>query len=133
VTGVAIVIPMLNDAAGLPRLLRSLAALEPPPAEVLAVMAAAPMPPSPSRRRQGCLSSDTIPVAGRRRSTVACKRSTLGIRLSQGWSGTTPTCAEPCAGAESLSRCHGRSVVAVIGARTRAPAQEMSVREAGSR
>ena len=35
--GVAIVIPMLNEAAGLPRLLRSLAALEPPPAEVLAV------------------------------------------------------------------------------------------------
>ena len=36
-TGVAIVIPMLNEAAGLPRLLRSLATLEPPPAEVLAV------------------------------------------------------------------------------------------------
>ena len=37
-TGVAIVIPMLNGAgAGLPRLLRPLAALEPPPAEVLAV------------------------------------------------------------------------------------------------
>jgi len=36
-TGVAIVIPMLNEAAELPRLLRSLAALEPPPAEVLAV------------------------------------------------------------------------------------------------
>src|SRR5437763_14180798 len=36
-TGVAIVIPMLNEAARLPRLLRSLAALEPPPAEVLAV------------------------------------------------------------------------------------------------
>ena len=36
-TGVAIVIPMLNEAAGLPRLLRSLAALEPPAAEVLAV------------------------------------------------------------------------------------------------
>ena len=36
-TGVAIVIPMLNEAAGLPRVLRSLAALEPPPAEVLAV------------------------------------------------------------------------------------------------
>ena len=36
-TGVAIVIPMLNEAAGLPRLLRSLAALDPPPAEVLAV------------------------------------------------------------------------------------------------
>src|SRR6202045_1538190 len=36
-TGVAIVIPMLNEAAGLPRLLRPLAALEPPPAEVLAV------------------------------------------------------------------------------------------------
>src|SRR5260370_22212156 len=36
-TVVAIVIPMLNEAAGLPRLLRSLAALEPPPAEVLAV------------------------------------------------------------------------------------------------
>jgi glycosyltransferase involved in cell wall biosynthesis len=36
-TGVAIVIPLLNEAAGLPRLLRSLAALEPPPAEVLAV------------------------------------------------------------------------------------------------
>ena len=36
-TGVAIVIPMLNEAAGLPRLLRSLAALEPPPAQVVAV------------------------------------------------------------------------------------------------
>ena len=36
-TGVAIDIPMINEAAGLPRLLRSLAALEPPPAEVLAV------------------------------------------------------------------------------------------------
>jgi glycosyltransferase involved in cell wall biosynthesis len=36
-TGVAIVIPMLNEAAGLPRLLRSLAALEPRPAEMLAV------------------------------------------------------------------------------------------------
>ena len=36
-TGVAIVIPVLNEAAGLPRLLRSLAALDPPPAEVLAV------------------------------------------------------------------------------------------------
>src|ERR1700724_2950976 len=36
-TGVAIVIPMLNEAAGLPLVLRSLAALEPPPAEVLAV------------------------------------------------------------------------------------------------
>ena len=36
VTEVAIVIPMLNEAAGLPRLLRSLAALEPPPAEVAA-------------------------------------------------------------------------------------------------
>src|SRR5947209_15342986 len=36
-TGVAIVIPMLNEAAGLPQLLRSLAALEPPSAEVLAV------------------------------------------------------------------------------------------------
>jgi glycosyltransferase involved in cell wall biosynthesis len=35
--GVAIVIPMLNEAAGLPRVLRSLAALEPPPAEALAV------------------------------------------------------------------------------------------------
>jgi len=35
-TGVAIVIPMLNEAAGLPRVLRSLAALEPlkkPPPE----------------------------------------------------------------------------------------------------
>jgi hypothetical protein len=31
-TGVAIVIPMLNEAAGLPRVLRSLTALEPPPA-----------------------------------------------------------------------------------------------------
>src|SRR5215467_2312476 len=36
-TGVAIVIPMLNEAAALPRLLRSLAALEPPPAQVVAV------------------------------------------------------------------------------------------------
>ena len=36
-TGVAIIIPMLNEAAGLPRLLRSLAGLEPPPAEVVAV------------------------------------------------------------------------------------------------
>src|ERR1700739_3436887 len=36
-TGVAIIIPLLNEAAGLPQLLRSLAALEPPPAEVLAV------------------------------------------------------------------------------------------------
>ena len=35
--GVAIVIPMLNEAAALPRLLRSLAALHPPPDEVLAV------------------------------------------------------------------------------------------------
>lgn len=35
--GVAIVIPMLNEAQALPRLLRSLAALHPPPAEVLAV------------------------------------------------------------------------------------------------
>jgi glycosyltransferase involved in cell wall biosynthesis len=34
---VAIVIPMLNEAAVLPRLLRSLAALEPRPAEILAV------------------------------------------------------------------------------------------------
>ncbi len=36
-TPVAIVIPMLNEAAALPRLLRSLAALDPAPAEVLAV------------------------------------------------------------------------------------------------
>jgi glycosyltransferase involved in cell wall biosynthesis len=36
-TGVAIGIPIRNEAAGLPRLLRSLAALEPPPAELLAV------------------------------------------------------------------------------------------------
>jgi len=36
-TGIAIVIPMLNEAGGLPRLLRSLAALEPAPAELLAV------------------------------------------------------------------------------------------------
>ena len=36
-SGVAILIPMLNEAAGLPRLLRSLAALDPPPGEVLAV------------------------------------------------------------------------------------------------
>src|ERR1700719_4452460 len=36
-TGVAIVIPMLNEAPGLPRVSRSPAALEPPPAEVLAV------------------------------------------------------------------------------------------------
>ena len=36
-SGVAIVIPMLNEAASLPRLLRSLAALDPAPAEVLAV------------------------------------------------------------------------------------------------
>src|SRR6201993_3168303 len=36
-TGVAIIVPLPNEAAGLPRLLRSLAALEPPPAEVLAV------------------------------------------------------------------------------------------------
>ncbi len=35
--GVAIVIPMLNEAGSLPRLLRSLAALDPPPDEVLAV------------------------------------------------------------------------------------------------
>ena len=34
---VAIVIPMLNEATALPRLLRSLAALDPAPAEVLAV------------------------------------------------------------------------------------------------
>ncbi len=34
---VAIVIPMLNEAAALPRLLRSLAALDPTPAEVLTV------------------------------------------------------------------------------------------------
>jgi glycosyltransferase involved in cell wall biosynthesis len=47
-TGVAIVIPMLNEAAGLPRLLRSLAALEPPPAEVLAVDGGIT---SPRRRR----------------------------------------------------------------------------------
>lgn len=36
-TAVAIVIPMLNEAAVLPRLLRSLAALDPAPAEVLLV------------------------------------------------------------------------------------------------
>lgn len=36
-TGVAIVIPMLNEAASLPRLLRSLATLDPPPDDVLAV------------------------------------------------------------------------------------------------
>jgi len=36
-SGVAIVIPMLNEAQALPRLLRSLAALHPPPAEMLAV------------------------------------------------------------------------------------------------
>ena len=35
--GVAIVIPMLNEAAALPRLLRSLAVLDPAPDEVLAV------------------------------------------------------------------------------------------------
>ena len=34
---VAIVIPMLNEAASLPRLLRTLAALHPPPAEIIAV------------------------------------------------------------------------------------------------
>ena len=34
---VAIVIPMLNEAATLPRLLRNLAALHPPPAEIIAV------------------------------------------------------------------------------------------------
>jgi GT2 family glycosyltransferase len=37
VNGVAIVIPMLNEAQALPRLLRSLAALDPASAEVLAV------------------------------------------------------------------------------------------------
>ena len=37
VTGVAIVIPMLNEAASLPRLLRSLAALDPAPDELLAI------------------------------------------------------------------------------------------------
>src|SRR3954465_8539338 len=37
-------------------------------------MAAAPTPPSPSRRRPGCLSSGTIPVAEQRRSTVACRK-----------------------------------------------------------
>jgi glycosyltransferase involved in cell wall biosynthesis len=37
VSGVAIVIPMLNEAGTLPRLLRSLAALDPAPAELLAV------------------------------------------------------------------------------------------------
>jgi len=37
VNGVAIVIPMLNEAAVLPRLLRSLTVLEPQPAEVLAI------------------------------------------------------------------------------------------------
>ncbi|MGI4745272.1 MAG: glycosyltransferase [Janthinobacterium lividum] len=36
-TGVAIVIPMLNEAAALPRLLRSLAALHPAPDELIAV------------------------------------------------------------------------------------------------
>lgn len=36
-SGIAIVIPMLNEAASLPRLLRSLAALCPPPEEILAV------------------------------------------------------------------------------------------------
>ncbi len=36
-SGVAIVIPMLNEAEALPRLLRSLAALHPPPAEMVAV------------------------------------------------------------------------------------------------
>ena len=36
-SGVAIVIPMLNEAAALPRLLRSLAALEPRPAEIIAI------------------------------------------------------------------------------------------------
>ena len=37
VSGVALVIPMLNEAAALPRLLRSLAALHPAPDEILAV------------------------------------------------------------------------------------------------
>jgi glycosyltransferase involved in cell wall biosynthesis len=37
VSGIAIVIPMLDEARSLPRLLRCLAALHPPPAEVLAV------------------------------------------------------------------------------------------------
>jgi GT2 family glycosyltransferase len=37
VTGVAIVIPVLNEAVSLPRLLRNLAALHPPPEEVVAV------------------------------------------------------------------------------------------------
>ncbi len=36
-TGVAVVIPMLNEAAALPRLLRHLALLDPVPAEILAV------------------------------------------------------------------------------------------------
>src|ERR1700731_3671323 len=48
-TGVAIVIPMLNEAAGLPRVLRSLAALEPPPAIVIGVA-----DPIPQRGRRNC-------------------------------------------------------------------------------
>jgi glycosyltransferase involved in cell wall biosynthesis len=73
-TGVAIIIPLLNGAAGLPRLLRSLAALEPPPAEVLAVDGGSADASVAIAEAVGCLLSGTIPVAGRRLSTAVCRK-----------------------------------------------------------
>jgi hypothetical protein len=62
--GGELAIPMLNEAAGLPRLLRSLAALEPPPAEVLAVDGGSTDASRPNPPRQPC--GDHLRSPGRR-------------------------------------------------------------------
>src|SRR5690242_14326284 len=73
-TGVAIVIPLLNEAAGLPRLLRSLAALEPPPAEVLAVDGGSTDASVAIAEAAGLLVVRHETRGRRRRSTVACRK-----------------------------------------------------------
>jgi hypothetical protein len=73
-------------------------------------MAAAPTPPSPSRRRQGCLSSGTRPVAGRRAAACA-----LG--------GETERATTELAEARRLSSEGSYSSVARLRATTRYEAQ----------
>lgn len=86
---VAIVIPMLNEAAVIPRLLRLLAVLVPAPAEIIAVDGGSQDKTVALVRASGFVRAVEHPVLGQRQSIAESQRH---VPLSYACSTPTPFC-----------------------------------------